>query len=312
MIKKYKPIISVVLVLAAVSFGVYYLVKHHSLLHHLSATPLWLSASIFCLYAVMLGVLIMIFYASIRLCNLKLPFKENAQLNAHSLFINFFIPGQGGPIYRGVYLLKKYKLKVKYYTVATLLYYVLYAVVSIFMLLVTVRPWWQSVSAAIIFGAAGLFVVNRYSKRKELDRNSLNLRGKALSYLLFATIIQSALQAFIYMLELHNVNSTIHLKQVITYTGAANLALFVGLTPGAIGVRESFLIFTRHLHHISSPNIILANVIDRSVFFIFLIVLLVITGILEFHGKLKFRNIPSIIRQTMGLKPASSSASTED
>jgi uncharacterized membrane protein YbhN (UPF0104 family) len=72
---------------------------------------------------------------------------------------------------------------------------------------------------------------------------------------------------------------------MITYTGAANFALFVALTPGAIGIREAFLLFTRHLHHISSANIVAANIIDRAIFIVVLGVLFGLT--LGFHAKYK-------------------------
>jgi uncharacterized membrane protein YbhN (UPF0104 family) len=103
--------------------------------------------------------------------------------------------------------------------------------------------------------------------------------------LFLATVLQAIVQVTIYAVELHSVNHHISLSQIITYTGAANLALFVSLTPGAIGIRESFLIFTEHLHHISSANIILANVIDRSVYLIFLLILVVLVSIWQIKNK---------------------------
>jgi len=249
-----------------------------------------------------------IFSASINVCNKKIPQKENAELNAHSLFINFFIPGQGGPVYRGIYLLKKHKLKIKNYLAATILYYVFYAIVSIFLLLASIRPWWQTIGLTIVLGVCGIFAASKYSKRLKVRKDALNLSPRSLLYLFLATVLQAAVQVIIYSVELHSVNSHIHFSQVVTYTGAANLALFVGLTPGAIGIRETFLIFTRHLHHISSANIILANVIDRSVYLIFLIVLLIVTVTLQFRGKIRLRSLPSMIKQAMGLKTSASSS----
>jgi uncharacterized membrane protein YbhN (UPF0104 family) len=303
--KKLKPILSVTLVTLAVAFCVYYLLKHHSLLKQLVHTPISVSLGVFLLYTVMFGVLILIFTASINICNKKISQKENAELNAHSLFINFFIPGQGGPVYRGIYLLKKHQLKIKNYIAATALYYVFYAIVSIFLLLASIRPWWQTIGLTFILGACGIFAASKYSDRLKVRKDALNLSPKALLYLFLATVLQAALQVVIYAVELHSVNSQIHFSQVVTYTGAANLALFVGLTPGAIGIRESFLIFTRHLHHISSANIIVANVIDRSVYLIWLLVLLIITVFFQFRGKVRLRNFPSMIKQAMGLKNTS-------
>jgi hypothetical protein len=298
MLKKYKPVISVALVSLTIAFAVYYLAKHHSMMKQLVHTPLYISIGILGLYTVMFGVLIVILSASINICNRKLVQKENAQLNAHSLFINFFIPGQGGPVYRGVYLYKKHKLRVKNYIMATMIYYVFYGIISSFLLLMTI--------VTIAAGLAGFLILKKYSGKFKLKKDSLNLSAKALLYLFLATLTQTLLQAFIYGVELHTVNSHIGVTQVLTYTGAANLALFVGLTPGAIGIRESFLIFTRHLNHISSANIILANVIDRSVYFVFLILLLIATIALQLRGKSRAKSLSMAFREAFGLSTATS------
>jgi uncharacterized membrane protein YbhN (UPF0104 family) len=87
---------------------------------------------------------------------------------------------------------------------------------------------------------------------------------------LLATVIQSVIQITIFAVELDYVNPNISVHQAVTYTGAANFSLFVALTPGAIGIRETFLLLSRHLHHISSANIISASIIDRAVFIVFL------------------------------------------
>jgi uncharacterized membrane protein YbhN (UPF0104 family) len=277
MSKKLRPLLSLVLLLAFLGVGVFYIARHRSLLTQLSKTPLSISAVVFLLYALMVGVLVLILSASVRICRTPISPSENTLLNSHSLFINFFIPGQGGPAYRGLYLYKRHKLRVKDYIIVTLLYYAIYAVINVFLLLVLNRPWWQTVLGVAVAGLISWLVVSRYTRRAGLEAKALDFSPINLAYLIGAALMQAILQIIIYHVELHSVNSHIKLTQVITYTGAANLALFVSLTPGAIGIRESFLIFTRHLHHISSANIIVANVIDRSVYIVFLLVLLLLT-----------------------------------
>jgi uncharacterized membrane protein YbhN (UPF0104 family) len=236
----------------------------------------------------MFGVLLIILDANLRLCRLKLNLIENVKLNSHSLLINFFVPGQAGPAYRGAYLYKRHKLRIKNYVITTLMYYFFYAIVSVFLLLVAKLPWWQTAGALVVVSCTGLIAIRQYSARVKLKADSLDLNPAKISYLFLATILQALVQLTIYSIELHGANSHISLSQIITYTGAANLALFVALTPGAIGIRESFLIFTEHLHHISSANIIYANVIDRSVYLIFLLILVALT--LSWHAINKFNH----------------------
>jgi uncharacterized membrane protein YbhN (UPF0104 family) len=275
--KKIRPVISLILLIIALAAGAFYVAGHHALLKQLSRTPPLTSLIVLALYIAMFGVLVLILSATLKICQVNLKGSENSLLNSHSLFINFFVPGQGGPAYRGLYLYKKHQLRVKNYIIATLLYYAIYAVVSVCLLLVGSRPWWQTILAVGAAAAVSWGVIQQYTKRAQLDKNSLKLSATNLSYLTAVTVLQTIVQATIYAVELHSVNKHITISQVITYTGAANLALFVSLTPGAIGIRESFLIFTERLHHISSANIIIANIIDRSVYLIFLLILLIIT-----------------------------------
>ena len=189
------------------------------------------------------------------------------------MIVNFFIPGQGGPAYRGAYLYKIHNLKVKKYILATLIYYGIYALISFLFLFMFNLTIWQTLLIALFILLISYLVIRRFTKSSHLKTRDLTINFKTIGLLFIATLIQLLIQAVIYGVELHTINSKIHLTQVITYTGAANLALFVSLTPAAIGIRESFLIFSEKLHHISTANIISANIIDRSVFIVFLLTL---------------------------------------
>ena len=94
-------------------------------------------------------------------------------------------------------------------------------------------------------------------------------------YLAAATALQVGLVAVIYYVELHNLDPSIGISRALIYTGAANLALFVSLTPGAIGFRESFLLFSQNLHHITTATIVAANILDRAIYITLLLLLAV-------------------------------------
>jgi uncharacterized membrane protein YbhN (UPF0104 family) len=131
--------------------------------------------------------------------------------------------------------------------------------------------------------AVSLAVIYLYMRRSKAKPYKLILTANNLLILFGVTLIQAFVQVAIYMVELHSVNSHITLQQAVTYTGAANFSLFVALTPGAIGIRESFLIFSRHLSRISVNNIVAASLIDRAVFLVFLAFIFVLT--IGFHAK---------------------------
>jgi uncharacterized membrane protein YbhN (UPF0104 family) len=284
MIKLPKKSINIVLILATLIAAVYYFSKHRLLLTSLKHVPATLVITIYLLNILMFGVLIMILTATLRLAKLKLKFNENALINAYSLVLNFFIPGQAGPAYRAYYLFKKHKLKILDYTLSTIIYYLIYGLISVILVLAGSRPWWMSIILSIVFIMVGIVSVKLYISKFKHDR--LDLNYKPVVILVIATFTQTILQMIIYYTELHYLNHAIKISQVITYTGAANLALFVGLTPGAIGIRESFLLLTERLNHVTSSTIVLANVIDRAIFLLFLLTLASIILIVKAKDKL--------------------------
>jgi uncharacterized membrane protein YbhN (UPF0104 family) len=273
--------IAIGLIVLTISVFVYYLTHHRSLITQLRHTPPSVVITLLLLYIFWFVALAGIMHASLRICKRSLGFKENFLLNAYSSLVNFFVPGQGGIAVRGYYLKKQRDLKVRNYIFTTLLYYMCYALTSTLLLLADNRPWWQTLFALIVVSAGSISILWLYRKRSRIIGDELNLSATNIAYLFIATLFQAGMQISIYMEELHRVDTHIALSQAITYTGAANFALFVALTPGAIGIRESFLIFSRRLHHISAANIVAANLIDRAVFIAFLGILFIVT--LGFH-----------------------------
>jgi uncharacterized membrane protein YbhN (UPF0104 family) len=279
--------LGILIVLLTIAEFAYYLSKHTYLIKHLAHTPPTTIVWILLLYTVMLAALALIMEASLRICRVTMGVRDNMLLNMYSLFVNFFVIGQAGPGLRAAYLKKYYGLLVRKYIFVTLLYYACYAAVSALLMLAgSPVPWFLTVLAALAMGGVGIGVVYLYIRHRKMGSDGLSLNVTNLSYLMLATIFQAIIQISIYFIELHSVNGHVSLKQTLAYTGVANFALFVGLTPGAIGIRESFLVFSERLHHISSANIIAANIIDRSVYLVFLGLLFV--AIAGLHIKRKF------------------------
>ncbi len=279
--------LSILIVLLTIAEFVYYLSKHTYLLKQLAHLSPAIIVWIVLLYGVMLVSLVLIMQASLRICRVAMGARDNLLLNMYSLFINFFLIGQAGPGLRAAYLKKYHGLQVRKYIFVTLIYYACYSIVAALLMLAgSSAPWLLSVIAVLAFGGISFGAVFLYMRRKKMDSGGLSLNASTLTYLLGATLFQAIIQISIYFIELHSVNSHVTLKQTMAYTGVANFALFVGLTPGAIGIRESFLVFSERLHHISSANIVSANIIDRSVYLLFLGILFVAIAGLHVKRKL--------------------------
>ncbi len=278
-------IIAITLVIITLSAFAYYISSHTYLLTQLAHIPPLTIIWLLLLYIVWFVALILILWISMIICKKTLSPKENILLNAYSTLVNFFIPGQGGIAVRGVYLKKVKDLAVRNYIYVSLLYFMFYAIISTALLVTSNRPLWQTLLALIFIGGVSFGVIQFYKSKSKTRSDSLALTSKNLLLLFVATLFQSIVQVTIYGVELRSVNSNISLHQIVTYTGAANFSLFVALTPGAIGIRESFLLLSRHLHGISSANIISANIIDRSVFILFLGFVFILT--ISLHANYK-------------------------
>lgn len=264
----WRPLIAVTVMILTVAAFVYYFVKHPEVRHQLSHTSPGVLVALICLDFLGVVALAFVTIATLRLCKARLRLSESLLLTMYAAIVNFFGPLQSGPAFRAVYLKKKHGVGLKNYTVATLVYYFIYGGISLVLLLSSTLKWWLLPLAGV--GLLGTWIITRSSRMKP-RLELLDLHGWY--YLALATAAQIFFVTLVYYIELRTVQPGVHVWQALVYTGAANLALFVSLTPGAIGFRESFLLFSQHLHHISDSTIVAANILDRAMYLIFLLIL---------------------------------------
>jgi uncharacterized membrane protein YbhN (UPF0104 family) len=288
-------IISLGLLVLTIAVFSRYISTHFNLIDRLKTTSPIIIFWLLLLYGLWFCCLALILKFSLNICGIKLSNKENFLLNAYSTIVNFFVPGQGGPAVRGAYLLKKYKLRIRTYILLILIYYMIYGVANSFLALSTTAWWW--ILIPLVIGAVGvsLYGGRKYISKFKISSSELRINPKSLSYLAIATLAQIAIVVVINLIELHAVNSGATFKQILIYTGVENLTVFIALTPGAIGIREAFLIFSQKLHHISTSNIVSANIIDRSIFLVVLGLLLVYVLVTHARQKLNIsiKKLPS-------------------
>ena len=289
--KKYlKPLLAFGIIGLTVIAFTYYLVKHPQTVDQILDMPPLTLVLIVALYLGWFLALALVTRGSLRIYSKFMSRQENVLFNAYSTLINFFGPGQSGPIFRGAYLKKRHNLGIKPYMFTLLLYYGFYAVISVMFMFIGSRPWWQTMLLMIFVAAGSAVFIRWYKKRSKVETGSgFNLVN--ISWIFAATAAQLIIQAVIYGIELHNVGANASIGQVLAYTGVANFALFVALTPGAIGIREAFLLFSDKLHHISEGTIVAASVVDRASYLVFLGVLFVIVIALHAQDKLRVKEL---------------------
>lgn len=238
----------------------------------------------------MTASLALVLFATVALCNTHLPLKDGILLTLWSSIINFFGPLQSGPAFRAVYLKKAHGVSLKTYGLATLLYYFFYAGVSGLFVLSGILTWYVLVGFVFVAVLALLLFLR---SAHPFARRLRTLPLKRAYLLAVATVLQLVVVAIIYSLELRSIDAAISIHQAIIYTGAANFALFVSITPGAIGFREAFLVFSEKLHHISSATILTANVLDRALYVSLLAILFLVAVSLHARARLNRATQPS-------------------
>jgi len=288
--KRSRPWLVGAILILTVAFFIHFFAANPEYLKQLRQVPPATIVLVILLNIPAMVALAIAYDAMLRLCGTRMPLKENALLTAYSSIANFFGPFQSGPGVRAVYIKARYGVRVRDYLLATLIYYGFFASFSALFLLIGVRPWWQTLLALLAAVAFSALVIGWFiRRRKEREDGRFRLRAGPLATLAIATLLQLIFIAAYFYVELRAVNPHIGVGQAISYSGAANFSLFVSLTPDAVGFREAFLVFAQQLHHVSTADILQANIIDRGAYLIFLILLFVAVMLVHARDRLHIK-----------------------
>jgi uncharacterized membrane protein YbhN (UPF0104 family) len=219
----------------------------------------------------------------------------SSRVIAYSSLINFFGFLQGGLGFRAIYLKRYFNTSIKTYTLLTILQYL--SVFSISFLMIFIGLWLVNYSVVPVLLALAVLVAVIIFHRQLVNilrrtrlENAVNLLIKnyrrMLVILVFSTV-QFFGSSLAYGAELSAVGAHLSLGALLIFTGVAQFAILVALTPGAIGIRESLLFLVQGIMAISTSSIILAGTIDRAVYFV--VLLLITPFAIGFKKKLDFK-----------------------
>lgn len=272
-ISNHKKLLSIFIIGASLLFLIWYAVAHPNVLRSVTQTNPQTLLLLFILYIGVVGTHFTIMYATIKLCKKSLPINNGVLLTIYSVVANFFGPLQSGPGIRALYLKRKIGLRVRDYTFATLFYYFAFASINTSLLFIYTLP-----ILTIIGCCASITLIAIGIKKFHFE-----VLSRFVFIIFCATIVQIFLMVTIYFTELHAVDPLAHYSymQAIVYGASANLSLFVALTPGAIGIREAFILFSQSLHHIPLASVIAAGILDRAFYILFLVLLFALSSALH-------------------------------
>ena len=234
-----------------------------------------------------------VLWASLRLLKKPVRFIENVALTGSSSVVNFFGPLQSGPGFRAVYLKQRHGVSLKGFFGATLLFYGFFAAVNAAVIAVAavMAPPASEIPPLVLVAIVAISLVVALLALR-IPRLSAALRTVKLAnvntwYIFLGAAALSAATAAAYFVELTHVDPSITIGQAVVYAAAANLALFVSLTPGAIGFRESFLLLSQQLHGIAPDTVIAASIIDRAFYVVFLLVMFALLLLVGARSRLR-------------------------
>lgn len=215
--------------------------------------------------------------ASLRMIGKRVGFSENASLTGYSSVVNFFGPLQSGPGFRAAYLKQRHGVSLGKFFYATLVFYGFFFVINAAVILAAIALKFPLGVGATVFAASVIilelagWLAYRFLPRSRRLFGAIKLTNVNFWLIGLGALALSLCTTAAYFVELIHVDPTVNFLQSIIYAAAANLALFVSLTPGAIGFRESFLLLTQQLHQIPNHVVLAASIIDRAFYVVFLL-----------------------------------------
>ncbi|MEL4319020.1 hypothetical protein WJX64_08400 [Leifsonia sp. YIM 134122] len=274
-VNAHRRVLAIVVLSSFFAFLVVYLALNPGLLVQAFSIG-WLNISILlALYLLIVTTHFGVLETTIRLSSNRLPYREGFLLTVYSTVSNFFGPLQSGPGIRAVYLKGRIGMRFRDYTYATLYYFGAFAVINGSLLFANTAPWITVaglvVGAAIVWGTAW--------KAGILDR------WVWVAALGVVVVVQVLLMTIVYFVEINAVSDASYtFAQALSYSGSANLSLFVSVTPGAIGIREGFLVFAHSLHQVPLDTIVAAGIVDRAFYAVFLGALFGVSSLFHLRG----------------------------
>ena len=301
--KLFRQLLVVVIILLTFGVFIWYGITHPQVISTvLELNPIIL---IFLTLAYSLTILAngLVLHFSLAYVQRRTSIFDNILLTGYSSIVNFFEPLQSGPGFRAVYLKKKYGIEIKRFLLATFVFYLFFGIINLAIIIISGavekpewRPWIFIAALLLTMSSPLLIRVARRRNRIRALLDSMRLKDRNFWLIGAGALGLTLASGFAYFIELNEIagSGAINVGQVLVYTATANLSLFVSLTPGAIGFREAFLIFSQQLHAIPTNTIFAASVLDRAFYVAFLLVMFVV--LLGIKGHKKF--MPALTRSS--------------
>jgi|DEB0MinimDraft_4_1074332.scaffolds.fasta_scaffold18098_3 uncharacterized membrane protein YbhN (UPF0104 family) len=285
---KYKTFLGISLIAGFLAY-IYSQVKDSGYLEKLSLN------TILIILTIKFIILIINSYFNIELLKIfdvRLKFFEAVYLSSITFLGNLFLPGRSGGAFRLVYLNKVHKLEKSILVSQFTYFFVVSIFINSFFLICCLVYFYLNVNDLnIIFSLLilSMFIASysllflRFKESKSNHKNKLVryfyevknswqlivTNKKSQNKLLTLSLITILLLFIENMLMLRMILDITDFSSVLFYNSSSTLGSLIGITPGSLGLKESFILFSSDFINIGVGEILSIALVDRVLLIIF-------------------------------------------
>lgn len=305
---KYKLFFGISLLLAFLSFA-YYEVRGNGYLERLD-----LNLIILLLIAKIFSLLINAIFniELLKIFDVFLKFKEALYLSSITFLGNLFLPGRSGGTLRLIYLNRVHKLKKNDLISQFSYFFIISIFINTFFLIVCILTFYRKIDSSnslfalvsLVLFAFSYFMLffgfkentklnkykfinsingTKYSWQRIISRKETQTKLISLSFLNFSIFL---IENMLILNILFNINDIL---TILFFNSSSTLGSLIGITPGSLGLKESFILFSSSFINLDLNQILSFSVVERGVSIIFSVFPVFV--ILNFVRKNRFNNL---------------------
>lgn len=240
--------------------------------------------------------------------------KESYLISVISRIGNYLLPIKVGTIFRAMYLKKKHNFEYSKFLSSLYAYYILLFLMYAALSLITLGI--KYLNTGIYYPALTIFFmvlliaillvillknvkIKKFTNNKYIGKildilnkfinswNEIVKRRKTFFYLILITTGNILLNWIVTIVEFLSLGLKIDILNTLLYTCLSGVSLLISITPGSLGVREAVLLFTSESLQLSQEQIMQLALLDRSIIFVLLLILLIAITLFSKEFKLK-------------------------
>lgn len=286
----FRKLLSIILIIFFILIALYIILKNQSILvkikdiEPIQLIPLFFLSIIFALIS---GIFLKKLY---RFFGIKLTNLESFFISIVGVLANYTSVFQGSAIARGVYLKKKYNLNLSDFSSSLLgsniivLTVLSFSCTLSFLLLNGLTFFYLKFAWFLVFLDIVLLIILFFTPNVSIEKlpfitsvlsswHRLSKDKKIVLELSCLSFVHLIIASFMMIIEFAVIKTDINFTSALFLSSISSLTIFFNITPGAIGVKEGFMVFSAYKLGINPTDAIIVAGIDRAIFLVIVLLL---------------------------------------